>query len=74
MSFCVHLARSGITDNLTFLSKAGQRDLILLLIAGHGINGDRGISIPSQTTRAARMTRPASDHQKAGRQCELIME
>lgn len=31
-----------IIDNLNYLSKAGQKDIVLLFIAGHGINDERG--------------------------------
>jgi WD40 repeat protein len=31
-----------IVDNLDYLSRAGHRDFVLLFIAGHGINDDRG--------------------------------
>jgi uncharacterized caspase-like protein len=31
-----------IKDNLSFLSKAGQRDVVLLFIAGHGVNDPNG--------------------------------
>jgi len=31
-----------IEDNLEYLSKAGSNDIVLLFIAGHGLNDDRG--------------------------------
>lgn len=31
-----------IMDQLNYMSKAGQRDVVLLFLAGHGINDDRG--------------------------------
>jgi len=31
-----------IEDNLNYLSRAGQNDIVLLFIAGHGMNDDRG--------------------------------
>jgi len=33
---------ANILDNLDFLKQAGQHDVVLLFIAGHGINDDRG--------------------------------
>jgi hypothetical protein len=34
--------RDNIIDNLGFLKRAGQRDVVLLFIAGHGMNDDGG--------------------------------
>jgi len=34
--------RDNITDNFTFLKQAAQRDVVLLFIAGHGVNDDGG--------------------------------
>jgi hypothetical protein len=34
--------RDNIIDNFSFLRQAGQRDVVLLFIAGHGVNDDGG--------------------------------
>jgi hypothetical protein len=34
--------RDNIIDNLGFLKQAGQRDVVMLFIAGHGVNDDGG--------------------------------
>jgi WD40 repeat protein len=34
--------RDNIIDNLGFLQQAGQRDVVMLFIAGHGVNDDGG--------------------------------
>ena len=34
--------RDNITDNLDYVKKAGHNDIVLLFIAGHGINDDSG--------------------------------
>ena len=34
--------KENIVDNFSFLSKAGQRDVVMLFIAGHGMNDDGG--------------------------------
>ncbi|MFA4911433.1 MAG: caspase family protein [Desulfobacteria bacterium] len=35
-------SRDNITDNLDYVKKAGHNDIVLLFIAGHGINDDSG--------------------------------